>query len=56
MSTVCKVCQFGFVQYFFGWFPDDDPLGIETCRSILCDVIIQISNNVVHFVGLSVEN
>jgi hypothetical protein len=22
------------------WFPDDDPLGIETCGNIQCDLII----------------
>jgi hypothetical protein len=31
------------MQYSFVWFPDDDALGIKTCRNILCDIMIQIS-------------
>jgi hypothetical protein len=23
----------------FGCFPDDDPLGVETCRNILCYIV-----------------
>jgi hypothetical protein len=22
------------------WFPDDDPMGIETCRNVQCDTVI----------------
>jgi hypothetical protein len=38
-------------------FPDDDPLWIETCRYILCDIIISISKErYCAFVSLSVAN
>ena len=38
-SSVC----FGFVLYYFVWFPDDGSLWTETCRIIKHDIIIQIS-------------
>jgi hypothetical protein len=37
--TIWLGCYFRFVQYCFGWFHDNDPLGIETCRNISCDII-----------------
>jgi hypothetical protein len=44
MSTVCKSCRFSFMQYCFDWFPDDDPLWIETCS--LCAIITRISKTI----------
>jgi hypothetical protein len=39
------------------WFLNDDPLGIETCSSVYCDIVIYtFGNNVVYFVGLWVVN
>jgi hypothetical protein len=31
------------MQHCFGWFPDDEPLGIQTHKNILCDSVIYIS-------------
>jgi hypothetical protein len=37
-----KLATFIFMQCCFDWFPDEDPLGLETCRNILCDIITEI--------------
>lgn len=43
MSAVHKSDYFGFMLYYFVWFPDNGPLGTETCRNAKCDIIIEIS-------------
>jgi hypothetical protein len=44
---------FFFVRCYFG-FPDDDPLGIETCRNVQCGIVIYIylRNSVVYVFAL----
>jgi len=40
------------------WFPDDDPLWVETYRNIHCDIKIHVSyrrKNLVHFVGSELQ-
>ena len=35
-----KVANLVLCGIVFVWFPDDDPLWIETCRNIRCNIMI----------------
>jgi len=48
MYTAVVLCVQKWLLWFFCgtvlvWFPDEDPLRIETFRNVQCDIIIQIS-------------
>ena len=54
LAAYSSVC-FGFMLYYFVWFPDDGSLWTETCRISKHDIIIQIAKEqVCAFCWLSV--
>ena len=57
MPAAYKSDCFGFMLYYFVWYPDDGFLWTETCRNVKHHIIIQISKEqVCAFCWLSVVN